>query len=270
LRDGVPVGAVMADSHSALFAHGAFAPGPVKATHGTGSSIMGLIDAARAGALHPGMCLTLAWQIDRPVLAFEGNIRAAGATLVWAAELLGVSVDGLAAMAAAERDCGGVHLIPAFNGLGAPWWDGGAVAALSGFTLGSGRGQVARAAFDSLAHQIADVLDAVRSSGAPVDSLLVDGGPTRNDHLMQIEADLVGAPVMRRDAAELSALGVAQLAGVSAGLFTLDGLSAQTRGGETFRPVLAEPQRQMARDAWRAALARSRSGAGVPDGGEER
>jgi len=263
LPDGVPVGAVMADSHAALFAHGAFSPGPVKATHGTGSSIMGLLDRTSAGSLHPGLCLTLAWRIDAPVLAFEGNIRAAGATLVWAADLLGVSVDDLAAMAAGTRDCGGVHLIPAFNGLGAPWWDGGAVAAISGFTLGSGRAQVARAAFESVAHQIADVVDAVRLSGAPVESLLVDGGPTRNDHLMRMEADLVGAPVARRDAAELSALGVAQLAGVSAGLFTLEGLRDANRGGETFRPAMAHMKRRAERSAWRAALARSRSGAGV-------
>ena len=94
LPDGVPVGAVMADSHSALFAHGAYAPGPVKATHGAGSSVMGLVDRAAvrdgdAGA--PGVCLTLAWQIGAPTLAFEGNIRSAGSTLIWAAELLGVT-----------------------------------------------------------------------------------------------------------------------------------------------------------------------------------
>ncbi len=105
--------------------------------------------------------------------------------------------------------------MPAFNGLGAPWWDGAAVATLSGFTLGVTRRTSPRAAFDSIALQIADVVDAVRSSGAPVDRLQVDGGPTRNDRLMQIEADIVGVPVVRAEAAELSALGVAHMAGLA-------------------------------------------------------
>jgi glycerol kinase len=264
LPNGVPLGAVMADSHSALFAHGAFAPGPVKATHGTGSSVMGLIDEARAATLDPGLCLTLAWQIDAPVLAFEGNIRAAGSTLVWAAALLGVEVDELARLATTVEDAEGVHLVPAFNGLGAPWWDGAAVATLSGFTLGTGHAQVARAALESIPHQIADVVDAVRASGSRVERLLVDGGPTRNDALMRGEADLVGVPVVRAEAAELSALGVAHLAGVSAGLCTLDELAKRDRGAVAFAPHLAETPRATRRAAWRAAVARSRGEAIVP------
>ena len=112
LPDGVPVRAVMADSHSALFAHGAFAPGPIKATHGTGASVMGLLDRQRSrdgDALHPGLCLTLAWQIDAPVLAFEGNIRSAGATLIWAAALFGIDVNELSSLAATSADAEGVH-----------------------------------------------------------------------------------------------------------------------------------------------------------------
>ena len=151
LPDGVPVGAVLADSHSALFAHGVFAPGPVKATHGTGSSVMGLVDRAvvrngDAGA--PGVCLTLAWQVDRPTLAFEGNIRSAGSTLVWAAELLGVATQELANVAATLQDSRGVYLVPAFGGLGAPWWDASAVATVSGFTFGATRAPLARAALE--------------------------------------------------------------------------------------------------------------------------
>ncbi len=269
LADGVPIGAVMADSHSALFAHGAYKPGPVKATQGTGSSVMGLLDraATRDGAaLHPGVCLTLAWWIDAPVLAFEGNIRSAGSTLLWAASLLGVDAAELARMAAGVDDAGNVHLVPGFNGLGAPWWDGAAVATLSGFTLGSSRELVARAALDSIAHQIADVVDAVRSSGVPVDSLHVDGGPTRNDQLMQFEADMTGLPVARTDTAELSALGVAHLAGVSAGVFTFDGLAKLDRGGTVFRPALDQAARGRKRANWARALKRSRSGGGIEPG----
>ena len=261
LADGTPVGAVMADSHSALFAHGAFAPGPVKATQGTGSSVMGLVDPARArngDAGAPGVCLTLAWQLDKPTLAFEGNIRSAGATLVWAAELLGVSTQGLADLAASTPDARGVHFVPAFGGLGAPWWDAEAVATVSGLSFGLTRAPFARAALESLAHQIADVLDAFAASGAPAERLLVDGGPTRNDHLMQLEADLIGLPVERTAVAELSAMGVAHLAGVSAGVFTLDGLARRDRGGETFAPRLGAQDRQAQRRAWLTAVARAR------------
>ncbi len=267
LKDGTPLGAVLADSHAALFAHGAFAPGPVKATQGTGSSVMGLLDGAstRNGAtLHPGVCLTVAWWLDRPVLAFEGNIRSAGSTLVWTADLLGTDAEGLAALAATVEDAGNVHLVPGFNGLGAPWWDGAAVATLSGFALGTSRAVVARAALDSIAHQIADVLDAVRGSGVSVDVLHVDGGPTRNDRLMAFEADMTGVPVARTATAELSALGAAHLAGVSAGVFTFESLKVLDRGGETFRPTLPEDVRRARRAAWATALARSRSGGGIP------
>ena len=261
LPDGIPVGAVMADSHSALFAHGAFAPGPVKATQGTGSSIMGLLDraATRDGeTLGSGICLTLAWAIEKPVLAFEGNIRSAGSTLIWAAELLGVNTQELARLAATAPDSRGVYVVPAFGGLAAPWWDASAVGTITGFTFGVTRAPFARAALDSIAHQIADVLDAVRASGAPVERLLVDGGPTRNDQLMQFEADMVNAPVERTDLAELSATGVAHLAGVSAGLFTFDSLRRLDRGSQTFKPSLAPQDRLGEREAWARAVARSR------------
>ncbi len=261
LPDGVPVGAVLADSHSALFAHGAFAPGPVKATQGTGSSVMGLVDRAAvrdgdAGA--PGVCLTLAWHLESPMLAYEGNIRSAGSTLVWAAELLGVSTSELADLAAQAPDARGMAFVPAFGGLGAPWWDASAVATVTGLSFGATRAPFARAALDSIAHQIADVLDALRAAGAPVDRLLVDGGPTRNDRLMQFEADMVDVPVERTAVAELSAMGVAHLAGVSAGLFTLESLSRLDRGAERFTPRLDPALRASERRAWKQALARAR------------
>jgi glycerol kinase len=261
LPDGVPVGAVMADSHSALFAHGAFAPGPVKATHGTGSSVMGLVDRnaikdGNSGA--PGVCLTLAWQVDAPTLALEGNVRSAGSTLIWAAELLGVDTQELARLAATAPNSRGVYVVPAFGGLGAPWWDASAVGTVSGFTFGVTRAPFARAALDSIAHQIADVLDAVQATGAPVESLLVDGGPTRNDQLMQFEADMVGVPVERTEVAELSALGVAHLAGISAGVFSREGLSQLDRGRMTFNPSCAPEDRVRERKAWARAIARAR------------
>jgi len=261
LADGTPVGGVLADSHSALFAHGAFAPGPVKATQGTGSSIMGLVDRSAApdgNAGAPGVCLTLAWQLDAPMLAYEGNIRSAGSTLIWAAELLGVSTEELAALAASAPDSRGVYLVPAFGGLGAPWWDANASATATGFSFGATRAPFARAALDSIAHQIADVVDALRASGAPVERLLVDGGPTRNDQLMQFEADMVGLQVERTKVAELSAMGVAHLAGVSAGLFTLESLAKLDRGAERFAPHMDGAVRAHERRQWAQAVARAR------------
>jgi glycerol kinase len=192
------------------------------------------------------------------VLAFEGNIRSAGSTLIWAADLLGVDTRELARLAATAADSRGVHVVPAFGGLGAPWWDASAVGIVTGVTFGVTRVPLARAALDSIAHQIADVLDAVRASGAPVERLLVDGGPTRNNQLMQFEADMVGVPVERTDVAELSAMGVAHLAGVGAGLFTFDGLRRLDRGGTTFEPSRSPEHRLRERQAWTRAVSRSR------------
>ena len=143
---------------------------------------MGLVDPAavcdgNAGA--PGVCLTLAWQLDSPILAYEGNIRSADLTLVWVAELLGITTKELADLAADAPDSRGVYLVPAFGGLAAPWWDPNAAATATGFSFGVTRAPFARAAIDSIAHQIADVVDAFRASGAPVER---SSPPTRNDH----------------------------------------------------------------------------------------
>ena len=255
LPDGVPLLAVMADSHAALFGHGAKQPGEVKATQGTGSSVMGLVETGTP--LDPGLCRTIAWAVGRPVYAAEGNIRAAGATLRWVAGLLGTSLDELMALArGAESE--GVCLVPGFNGLGAPWWDDRAVGLLSNFTLGTSRGAVARAALDSIAHQIADVIDAIDRGATTVSHLFVDGGPTLNDHLMQIEADLIGRPIWRGAAAELSALGVIHLAGLRAGVWTEAQLAARQPQRDAFTPKLGGDARRAARDRWRMAVDRAR------------
>jgi glycerol kinase len=261
LPDGTPVLAVMGDSHAALFAHGAFAPGQVKATYGTGSSVMGLVD--RSDALDPGVCLTIAWSLDgRPALAAEGNIRAAGSTLRWVADLLGVSTEALAEMAARARS-EGVCLVPGFNGLGAPYWDDGAVGLLAGFALGTPREAVARAALESIPHQVTDVLEAIDRSVGQARELFADGGPTRNTTLMQLQADLAGRTVLRSHTAELSALGVAHLAGLGAGLWTREGLEALPRERDRFDPTVgAAEDRAERRRLWRRAVARARGGIG--------
>jgi len=255
LPDGVPVRAVMGDSHSALFAHGAFAPGTVKATYGTGSSIMGLI--AEPGDLDPGLCLTIGWLTDRPAFAAEGNIRATGAAVKWTADLLGVTPDGLAELASGASS-EGVVLVPGFTGLGAPWWDRDAVGLITNLTPGAGRAALARAALEAIPHQITDVVAAVDRSVGRVTTLHADGGPTRNAELMQLQADLAGCEVRRAATAELSALGVAHLAGLGAGVWSQAALEALPRGGDVFRPAMAEATRRAERERWLAAVGRAR------------
>ena len=255
LPDGVPLLAVMGDSHAALFAHGAFAPGPVKATFGTGSSVMGLI--AKPEALDPGMCLTIAWGIDGPAFAAEGNIRSAGATLRWMGELLQLSPEQLAELAAGAESQG-VSVVPGFNGLGAPWWDRDAVGLITGCTLSTGRAALARAALESIPHQVCDVLEAMDRSVGRVSAVHADGGPTRNAVLMQLMADLAARPVLPSRTAELSALGVAHLAGLRAGVWTREALAALRRERDEYRPAMPEPARAAARTRWASAVARAR------------
>ncbi|MFF5288636.1 FGGY family carbohydrate kinase [Paractinoplanes globisporus] len=231
--EGLPVAAVLGDSHAALFAHGAAAEDGVKVTYGTGSSVMrlGVSDSE-------AVCLTVAWD-DR--LAMEGNIRSSGATVAWLASLLGVPPEQIGNMASSASS-DGVFVVPAFGGLAAPWWDDTAVGLISGLTLGTGPAQLARAAVESIGHQVADVVDAMGGASR----LLADGGASANDTLMQIQADLAGVPVRRARAANLSALGAAFMAG-------------------GFRPPLSyddfdpRPIDPAVRRAWRDAVARART-----------
>lgn len=254
---GVAVHAVMADSHSALFAHGARDSGDVKATMGTGSSVMGL--AASSTDPHPGLCLTIAWDAgDGPRLALEGNIRSAGATLRWAAELFGLDAE-TAAREAGDARPDGLCLVPAFSGLGAPYWDAHAVGLISGLTLASGRPNLLAAALDSIAHQVADVVDAMDASVSGVRRLLLDGGPSRNAQLRATLAGYIGRPVVHCTDPELSALGVAHLAGVGAGLWDGAALRDLPRAQHsTPQPADAEATTRTARALWAQAVARSR------------
>jgi glycerol kinase len=251
LPDGVPVLAVMGDSHAALFAHGGWRPGVVKATYGTGSSIMALGDGAG-----DGLCRTVAWEIDKIALALEGNILATGQTLVWLAEVLGTTPDTLLAEAAAASS-DGVHLVPAFGGLGAPWWNPDATTVACGMTLGTRRAQLAAAAVESVAFQVADVVSAIEAAAGPVDVLVSDGGLSRNDHLMQLQADISGRRVARSSEADLSALGVADLAGLRAGLWSWQELEDRPRAADEFQPRGSDAERAGRREAWLRAVERS-------------
>jgi glycerol kinase len=254
VADGTPVTAVMGDSHAALYAHAGWRAGHVKATYGTGSSIMGLGDPA---ALDTGaLCLTIAWDDGSPAYAYEGNVRATGATLSWLSALFDTEPAELVARAGATSD--GLHLVPAFGGLGAPWWDEQAVGLLSGITFGTRAPQLIRAALESIAFQVEDVVAAMDRQGEPVRTLLADGGPTANAALMQLQADTSGRRVEVARARELSALGAAHLAGLAAGVWDRDALEALDRACDAYEPIEPAPSRHARIRAWHAAVARAR------------
>lgn len=255
----VGFGGVLGDSHAALFGHGVRIPGRVKVTFGTGSSVMGLTDndvPAMSGMAH-----TLGWLTDAPARAFEGNILSTGATLLWLGRLLGREPAELAAAAQSAATNAGVCLVPAFAGLGAPYWDEDARAVLCGFDQGTTIAHLARAAFESIPHQIEDVLErADVAAGARIEEVLADGGPARNDWLMQLQADLSGRRVGRPDNSLLSVTGAGHLAGLTTGLW---GVERPLPGpGETtvFTPSLTGDERARRRGEWAAAVARARGG----------
>lgn len=263
LADGTPVLAVMGDSHAALFAHGAFEPGQIKVTYGTGSSVMGVVPHPESGGA--GACLTIGWQIgsQAPAFAAEGNIRATGAALRWMANLLGMSVDSMTALGARSESRGAV-LVPGFTGLGAPWWDRNAVGLISNLALDTGPGQLARAAMDAVVQQVADMVEVICDSIGTVRDVFTDGGPSANATLMQMQADLLGCTIHRSQAKELSALGAAHMAGFVAQQWDWDALAALPRPRETFSATLTATDRASQRAHWKAAVDRARSGTHRP------
>jgi glycerol kinase len=218
---GVPVASLIGDSHAALFGHAAFTPGAVKATYGTGSSLMTL--TMEPTISHHGLSSTIAWSLPGVLRhALEGNITSSGGTVQWAGELLGLAnaTEDAAALANSVTDSNGVFLVPAFAGLGAPHWDADARGLLCGLTRGATPAHVARAALESIAFQVRDVFEALnQDAGCSLPSLLADGGASRNDQLMQFQADVLDRPVIRNHSADLSAIGAAWLAGLAVGFW---------------------------------------------------
>ena len=259
LAGGSRVHAVMGDSHSALYAHGVRGPGTVKATYGTGSSVMGLLpDEAHPGDMG-GLVRTLAWHDGTPRYAFEGNILATGATAVWLSKVLDCDVSHLDSLARTVEDSGGVNLVPAFAGLGAPWWDERAEATISGFNLGTTSAHLARAAFESIALQIEDVLRAAEQSvSPPISSVLADGGPTSNTWLMQLQSDLSQRTVLRSAVPDLSALGVAHMAAIETGLFSREAVEKLPRNRTAIAPAMPVHDANRRRSSWSRAVTKAR------------
>lgn len=254
LPAGVPIHAILGDSHAALYGHGVEGPGRIKASCGTGSSLM-TVTGARVRSAH-GLSSTIAWSRASGALhALEGNISVSGQTAAFMAQLLGLEDEAaLTALAASVSDSGGVCVVPALAGLGAPHWNDQARGLVSGLSLGSSPAHLARAALEAVALQIHDVFMAMQADlGEGLPELNVDGGAARNDLLMQLLADLIDRPVRRPDAAEISALGAARLAarGLGFDLATGDG------PGRVFTPAMKSEVRARILAGWRDALRRA-------------
>jgi glycerol kinase len=258
IPDGTPIRSAIGDSHAALFGHGAFKPGDGKVTFGTGSSVMTTLP--RFIAPQNGITTTVAWRIAGvPTFAFEGNILVSAASLPWMADILGLADVAAVVDLAATAEPGGPGFVPAFVGLGAPYWNSDARALFSQINFSTTRAQMARSVTDSIACQVHDVIAAMRAqSGGQLGALYVDGGPSQNRFLMQCVSNLIEHAVIQCQAPEASALGAAYLAGLSLGLWSdLDVIGALPRSTEVILPE--EIDRVGLLNTWNDALARSTS-----------
>ena len=272
LGAAVPLAGVAGDQQAASFGQACIAPGMAKNTYGTGCFLM-LHAGASPPQPPPGLLATVGWRLGAraaspamPASYFvEGSVFAGGSVVQWLRDGLGIigAADEVEALAAQVPDTGGVFLVPAFSGLGAPYWDPHARAALLGLTRGSGRAHIARAALEAIALQSTEVLQAMQAqSRSRLHELRVDGGAARNDLLMQMQADLLGVPVVRPACTETTALGAAFLAGLAVGVWAdLAEVASLWREERRFEPRWNEDQRSAHLQAWQRAVARTLAGA---------
>ena len=260
LRAGVPILSMIGDSHGALFGQAGFRPGSVKATYGTGTSLMTPVLSPLIS--QRGISTTVAWALDaeQVTYALEGNILVTGAAVGWLATFLGLAdADAVAELARRVGNSEGVYLVPAFVGLGAPHWNDAARGLVSGLTLGATAAHLARATLDAIAYQVRDVFDLMQAEArTPLKRLLADGGASKNDALMQFQSDILGCTVSRSASADASALGAAYLAGLAAGLWrNLAEIEQLPRPRDSFEPVMTASERQQRYAGWQAAVART-------------
>lgn len=253
LAAGTPVHAMVGDSHAALYGHGVREPGTVKATYGTGSSLMTLTTGRIAS--RTGLSSTIAWSTSAGVAyALEGNISVSGQAVAFMGSLLGIADPAaVAALAATVPDSNGVVFVPALVGLGAPYWEPEARGIVSGLALGTTPAHLARAAVESIAFQVADVFSAMETDlGQRLTRLSADGGAARNDMLMQFQADLIDRPVLRGDLPEVSAAGAAMLAAAGLGRNSARPMTQQRE----FKPLMSDADRAALTGAWLAGVGR--------------
>ncbi len=257
----LPLRARVVDQQAALAGAGCTRPGLVKATYGTGVFVLAHVGGERPSPGEAGLLPTVAWRVDgRVEYALDGGVFTAGALLEWLSRDLGLATDprALARLAREVDDSNGVRVLPALAGLGAPWWRSDAHAVLAGLSAGARGGHIARAALEAIAWRVADIVEAVTRQ-APVDALRVDGGLTRDDLLLQLQADAAGVPV-QRGAVDATAAGSAALAAVGAGLWSgTDEIAERIPAGERVAPQRDDSWRQSAHADWRAFVERAAS-----------
>jgi glycerol kinase len=258
----LPIAGIAGDQQAALFGQACTKPGMVKNTYGTGCFML-MNTGTKPVASKNNLLTTVAWRIGaRTEYALEGSIFIAGAVVQWLRDGLEIirSSSEVEALAASVPDTGGVYFVPAFAGLGAPHWDQYARGAVVGLTRGSTKAHIARAALDSIALQVMDVLKAMEAdAGIKLKELRVDGGASANNYLMQLQADLLGVPVVRPKVAETTALGAAYLAGLAVGYWKDQAdIARQWQADRKFTPSMKPAARKQIASGWEKALSRAK------------
>ncbi len=260
--EGIPISGVAGDQQAALFGQACFEPGMAKNTYGTGSFVL-LNVGVDCPPVTEGMLTTIAWDLGdgAPTYALEGSIFVTGAAIQWLRDGLGIisSAPEIGPLAATVEDNGGVVIVPAFTGLGSPWWDPHARGTICGLTRGSTAAHIARATIESMAFQTRDVIDAMtEASGVEFNDLRVDGGASVMDFLLQFQADQLGSTVRRPVDHETTALGAARLAGLAEGVWgSIEELSNDWQLEAEFSPEPDRTMTDLAYQQWRRAVERS-------------
>jgi len=261
----IPIGGMAGDQQAAIFGQACFRPGMAKNTYGTGCFLLRHLGPSQVASSHRLLTTLLAsLSKERSQYASEGSVFVAGAVVQWLRDELGVlekSADS-EAVAVSVPDTNGVHVVPAFTGLGAPYWDPHARGAILGLTRGGTRAHIVRAALESIAYQTRDVIEAMDADFAehPLTELRVDGGASSNNFLMQFQADILGIPVVRPQVTETTALGAAYLAGLAVGFFgSCDHIESLWKDERTFLPQMARADRDRLYAGWQEAVAKVRT-----------
>lgn len=258
---GIPIRGVAGDQQAALFGHLCLNEGEAKNTYGTGCFL--LMNAGKRACTECGLLTTLAACVDgRPNYALEGSVFIGGAAVQWLRDGLGLISSAAETEELAERvkDSAGMYFVPAFNGLGAPYWDGSACGILSGITRGAKKEHIVRAVLEGMAYRVNDVLRAMEAaSGVTLSRLAVDGGASANNFLMGFQADISGCEVVRPANTEVTSLGAAYIAGLSSGFWkNLEEVRGNVKVDRVFFPEMSEEQRESLLEGWRRAVKKSR------------
>ncbi|MCK5352178.1 glycerol kinase GlpK [bacterium] len=256
----LPITGVAGDQQAALFGQACFKPGMAKNTYGTGAFVV--LNTGSKPVLGDGVITTIGWQIkgQQPQYAMEGSIFVAGAAVQWLRDGLGIIKEAseIQQLAASVPDTGGVYFVPALVGLGAPYWDPYARGTIVGLTRGTNKGHLARAVLEAMAYQTRDAIKAMeKASGLDLKELRADGGAAANDLMLQIQADILGTPVVRPRITETTALGAAYLAGIGVGELDQGSITSQWALDRRWEPSMTSIERDILINGWKRAVERS-------------